>query len=205
MDGYKIKNELIVPASKGNAVVVEKGDLIEIIDIKGKQVGDLMAWVLDSKEEWFSPAHSITQNWSIKLNPGDLLVTNLRREILKIVSDDVGYHDIVVPCCDKEAYIRRYGLENHRSCLGNISDALSELGEERHISGELAWNVFMKNKIGNNGEMIYEEPTHNPGAKIILEVLIDSLIALSACPQDQTPTNGWNCSEMKIIVWNKID
>jgi len=65
MDGYKIKNELIVPASKGNAAVVEKGDLIEIIDIEGKQVGDLMAWVIDSKEEWFSPAHSITQNWSI--------------------------------------------------------------------------------------------------------------------------------------------
>ena len=33
MDGYKVTKELIVPASKGNATVVEKGDLIEIIDV----------------------------------------------------------------------------------------------------------------------------------------------------------------------------
>ena len=30
-----------------------------------------------------------------------------------------------------------------------------------------------------------------------------SVVALSACPQDQTPTNGWNCSKMKINIWKK--
>ena len=204
MDGYKVTKELIVPASKGNATVVEKGDRIEIIDVEGKQVGDMMAWVLDSKDEWFSPAHTITHNWSIKLDVGNILVTNMRREILKILYDDVGYHDIVVPCCDNEAYIKRYGIKNHRSCLGNISEAISSLDENRHLSGELAWNIFMKNKIGKDGEMIYEEPLHKPSSKIVLEVLLDSLIAVSACPQDQTPTNGWNCSEMKIKIWKEI-
>ena len=116
----------------------------------------------------------------------------------------MGYHDIVVPCCDNEAYILRYGIKNHRSCLGNISEALSRIGESRHLSGELAWNIFMKNKIGQDGEMIYEEPLHNPNSKIVLEVMLDSLIAISACPQDQTPTNGWNCSEMKINIWKLI-
>ena len=75
------------------------------------------------------------------------------------------------------------------------------IGEDCHLSGELAWNMFMKNKIGKDGEMIYEEPIHAPGSKIILEVLRDSVVALSACPQDQTPTNGWNCSKMKINIW----
>ena len=203
MDNYQLKDELIVPASKGGATILENGDRIEIIDVEGKQVGDLMAWVLDSKKEWFSPAHTITHNWSINLNVGDFLVTNMRREIFKIIYDDVGYHDIVVPCCDREAYIRRYGIENHRSCLENIREALVGVDEGRHLSGELAWNIFMKNKIGIGGEMIYEEPSHKPSSKIVLEVLLDSLIALSACPQDQTPTNGWNCSEMKINIWKK--
>lgn len=169
MDENEITKELIIPASKGNATLLEKGDLIEIIDIEGKQVGDLMAWVLNSSGEWFSPAHTITHNWSIKLNVGDSLVTNFRREIFKIITDDVGYHDIVVPCCDEEAYIKRYGIKNHRSCLENIREALSEIEENRHLSGELAWNIFMKNKIGTNGEMIYEEPIHTSGSKIVLE------------------------------------
>ena len=203
MNEKKIKKELVIPASKGNATILEKGDQIEIVDIEGKQVGDLMAWVLNSSEEWFSPAHTITHNWSIKLNVGDSLVTNFRREILKIISDDVGYHDIVVPCCDKEAYVRRYGIKNHRSCLENIREALTEKGEQRHLSGELAWNIFMKNKIEKNGKMVYEEPIHTPGSKIVLEVLLDSVIAISACPQDQTPTNGWNCSEMKLNIFKR--
>ena len=75
------------------------------------------------------------------------------------------------------------------------------LDESRHLSGELALNIFMKNKIGIGGEMIYEEPSHKPSSKIVQEVLLDSMIALSACPQDQTQTNGRNCSEMKINIW----
>ena len=203
MDGYFIKEDLNVPASEGVAVLVEKGDYIEIIDVEGKQVGDLMAWVRDTKNEWFSPAHSVTQNWKIRLDVDDLLVTNLRREIFKIIYDDVGYHDIIVPCCDEQAYIRRYGLEGHRSCLENIREALLKIGERQHLSGELAWNMFMKNKIQEDGEVIYEEPIHPPGSKIILEVLMDCVVALSACPQDQTPTNGGNCSKMKINIWKK--
>tara|TARA_Y100001968_G_C18760394_1_gene437448 strand:- start:339 stop:497 length:159 start_codon:yes stop_codon:yes gene_type:complete len=51
--------------------------------------------------------------------------------------------------------------------------------------------------------MVYEEPIHTPGSKIVLEVLLDSVIAISACPQDQTPTNGWNCSEMKLNIFKR--
>ena len=85
MDGYQIKEDLLVPASEGIATFVEKGDCLEIIDVEGKQVGDMMAWVCETNNEWFSPAHTVTQNWRIKLNVGDLLVTNMRREIFKII------------------------------------------------------------------------------------------------------------------------
>ena len=84
----------------------------------------------------------------------------------------------------------------HGLCLlGEVSDNVQKLLGTRL--------KFMKNKIGSGGEMIYEEPSHKPSSKIVLEVLLDSLIALSACPQDQTPTNGWNCSEMKINIRKK--
>ena len=201
MDGYKLKEDLIVPASYGIATFVEEGQCIEIVDVEGKQVGDFMAWVRDRQDEWFSPAHTVTQNWRVKLNVGDLFVTNWRRDIFKLLHDDVGYHDIVVPCCDQQAYIRRYGINEHRSCLENIREALGTIGENRHLSGELAWNMFMKNRIGDDGEMIYEEPIHVSGSKLILEALNNSVVALSACPQDQTPTNGWSCSKMRLKIW----
>ena len=179
--------EEILLSSKNEAIknALSKGadkNTIEIIDVEGKQVGDLMAWVRDTKNEWFSPAHSVTQNWKIRLDVDDLLVTNLRREIFKIIYDDVGYHDIIVPCCDEQAYIRRYGLEGHRSCLENIREALLKIGERQHLSGELAWNMFMKNKIQEDGEVIYEEPIHPPGSKIILEAVSYTHLTLPTTP-----------------------
>lgn len=199
---YRLSSQLEVPRCRGKAFRARKGERIEFIDVKGKQVGDLMAWPEESKVEWMSPAHTITRNWKINLGPGDILATNLRNDLFKIIRDDVRYHDIIVPCCDHNTYVTRYGIIGHRSCLSNIREALAELMEERHVSGELAWNMFMKNRLGPEQEMIYEEPEHGPGSTLVLEALSDVLCALSACPQDQTPTNGWNCSEFHVRIWS---
>jgi uncharacterized protein YcgI (DUF1989 family) len=201
MKNHTLVEDLKVPASQGKAFYMQEGDKVEIIDVHGKQVGDLMAWPSEIDGEWMSPAHTVTRNWSIHLKPGDHLATNMRRDIFAILEDTVGHHDIVVPCCDHETYVTRYGIVGHRSCLANLREALQELREERHTSGELAWNIFMKNRVTSDGKMIYEEPEHGPGSCIILEALMDVLCALSACPQDQTPTNGWNCSEMQVRIW----
>lgn len=203
MQGYFLAHDLHVPASHGTAGHAQKGDLLEIIDLGGKQVGDLMAWPTDASGEWMSPAHTITRNWNICPKVGDAICTNKRRDLFRIGQDDVGYHDILVPCCDREAYVTRYGLHNHRSCLENIREALAAIGEtSRHLSGELAWNIFMKNTIGPAGEMRYEAPVHPPGASLRLHVLLPCVFALSACPQDQTATNGFNCSDLSIRIWS---
>lgn len=201
MDNCRLIQEVLVPASHGRAWRAKKGQLVEIIDVKGRQVGDLMAWCAEDESEYFSPAHTVTRNWRVTLKVGDCLATNKRRDILRVVLDDVGYHDIVVPCCDEQTYITRYGIHNHRSCKSNILEGLDELHETPHVSGELAWNVFMKNRIDADGNMIYEEPAHGPGSRIVLECLMDCLFAMSACPQDQTPTNGWECTELLVKVW----
>jgi len=199
---WELKAEILVPASHGKAWRAKRGQYVEIIDVKGQQVGDLMAWNAEAESEYFSPAHTVTRNWSVALKVGDCLATNNRRDIFRIIRDTVGYHDIVVPCCDERTYITRYGIYNHRSCKSNILEGLAEIKESPHVSGELAWNVFMKNRIQPDGKMVYDAPTHGPGANIVLECLMDVVIAMSACPQDQTPTNGWKCTEMLVKIWN---
>jgi len=201
MLNMKPVREILVPASHGRAWRASKGQFIEIIDVQGKQVGDLMAWSAADTSEYFSPAHTVTRNWRVRLDKGDLLATNKRNDIFRIVEDSVGYHDIVVPCCDEQTYITRYGIHNHRSCKSNILEGLAEVRANPHVSGELAWNIFMKNRITPEGDMVYEEPAHGPGSHIVLECLMDVIVGLSACPQDQTPTNGWNCSELLVKIW----
>lgn len=203
MHNHSLTQTIHVPASEGAACLFKKGQCLKLIDIEGKQVADLMAWNEHDFSEYFSPAHTITHNWSIALKPENQLATNRRNPIFKIIEDTVGYHDIVVPCCDTETYITRYNIHDHRSCKSNIIEAIEklELKNSPPISGELAWNVFMKNEIDANHKMIYQEPEHPAGSYIVLEALMDCLVAVSACPQDQTPTNGWNCSPLLLEIW----
>jgi uncharacterized protein YcgI (DUF1989 family) len=200
--GFKLREEVIAPPMGGCAFRVMKGERFQIVDPKGQQVGDLVAFNADDPKEYFSPAHTITQNWSIDLKAGNVLASNRRNNLMKILEDSVGYHDIVVPCCDPETYITRYGIHDHRSCLRNLIEGLESIGlGDWEVHGAQAWNIFMKNRIEPDGKMVYLEPTHGPNSFITLEALENLVVALSACPQDQTPTNGPECTEMLVRIW----
>jgi len=200
--GFTLKESLLIPASHGGALRAGAGDHLRLVDLEGQQVGDLVAWRADDPSEYFSPSHTVTQNWRVTLRVGDVLATNRRNDMFRIVSDSVGRHDIVVPCCDPEAYLRRYGLTEHRSCKVNLEEAVAALGLDYPVAGERAINIFMHNRIGQAGEMIYEAPSHVAGSHIELDCLMGVVVAVSACPQDLTPTNGWKCTPMLLERWS---
>ena len=202
--GFALAGEYLAAPSRGVALRVQRGDRLQIIDVQGAQVGDLIAYCDDDPGEYFSPAHTVTQNWSIALRPGSVLASNRRNDLMRLVEDTVGYHDIIVPCCDAEAYLRRYGLADHRSCKGNLEEALQALGANLPVRGETAWNIFMKTEIRPAGEMVYLAPGHGAGSYLVLEILTGLIIGLSACPQDQTPTNGFHCTEMLARIWRPL-
>jgi uncharacterized protein YcgI (DUF1989 family) len=200
--GFRLKQEVLTPAMHGCAFRVAQGDRFQIVDVQGQQVGDLVAFKAADPAEYFSPKHTVTQNWSIALRPGFVLASNRRSNLMRVVEDTVGYHDLVVPCCDPETYITRYGIYDHRSCLVNMQEGLASIGlGDWEVHGENAWNVFMKTRIEPDGKMVYLESTHGPGSFMTLDALEDLVCALSACPQDQTPINGPACTEMLVRIW----
>jgi uncharacterized protein YcgI (DUF1989 family) len=179
---------------------VRKGQLLDIVDLEGQQVGDLLAWRRDDASEYMSPAHTVSCNASIELSAGSRIFTNRRNPIFTILRDDVGKHDIVVPCCDPERYSRDFGLFDHRSCLRNLEQARDLLGESFDVRGEQAWNVFMHNRVTHDGKVVTDPAAHGAGATITLRAEMDVVALLSACPQDLTPCNAFNCTPMKLLV-----
>ena len=152
--------EIMVPAGDGRGVVVNAGQLLDIIDVEGQQVGDLVAWRRDDPGEYMSPTHTVSCNASIKLKVGDQVFTNRRNPIFTILRDDVGQHDIIVPCCDHERYARDFKIHDHRSCLGNLLEARDLLGAKFDIRGEQAWNIFMHNRVTPEGAVVTDAAAH---------------------------------------------
>jgi uncharacterized protein YcgI (DUF1989 family) len=192
--------EIVVPAREGRGVHVDAGQLLDIVDLEGHQVGDLVAWFADDPAEYLSPTHTASCNASIGLHTGSVVFTNRRNPIFTIVRDDVERHDIVVPCCDHERYQRDYGLSDHPHCLGNLEQARDLLGVDFEVHGEMAWNVFMHNRVTNDLGVVTDRAAHDAGSTITLQAHRDVVALLSACPQDLTPCNDFNPTSMMLRV-----
>lgn len=192
--------EVVVPAREARVAQVKAGQVLQIVDLEGQQVGDLMAYLTEDRAEYMSPGHTLSCLTKLMPETGDEVFSNHRTPLMRIVRDDVGTHDMVVPCCDPERYSRDYEIEDHPSCLASLQRALGEAGSDFTAPGESAWNVFMNNKH-EDGRIVTYEPEHGAGAAMDLEVLADLTVALSACPQDLTACNAFNPTSMAIRIW----
>jgi len=192
--------EVVVPAREGRGVYVAAGQHLDIVDLEGHQVGDLIAWFSNDPTEYLSPTHTVSCNASIKLKTGSQLFSNRRNPVFTILRDDVERHDIIVPCCDHERFKRDYDLDDHGHCLANLYQARDLLGETLDLQGEAAWNVFMHNRVTETGTVVTDRAAHEAGSTITLLVHQDLVVLLSACPQDLTPCNDFNPTSMLMRV-----
>ncbi len=191
--------DLIVPGGYGGGWRAAAGELITVVDLEGEQTGDFVAFVADQPEEWLSPVHCRESLGSIFVRAGDVLVSNRRRPVMRIVSDDVGVHDATIPACDPTRYAVEFGVPGHRNCLENLWGPVADRGVSIERMPE-PLNLFQNTPVVGDGRIGLTDPISRPGQRIVLEALIDLFGSLSPCPQDIIPGNGLRPTPMRIVV-----
>tara|TARA_Y100001960_G_C14622475_1_gene801388 strand:+ start:39 stop:641 length:603 start_codon:yes stop_codon:yes gene_type:complete len=179
-----------IPARRGTAVHITKGQSVKVINTHGEQVVDTWAFNTDDVNEFMSM--EATRATLLKMRPavGDSLYTNRRRAILTVDEDtSPGVHDMLMAACDNE----RYGLlgctEYHDNCSDNLRSGTKAVGVEvPTVPSPL--NLFMNIPWTASGELAFAAPVTAPGDYIVLRAEMDAVVAFSACPQDILPING---------------
>jgi len=193
------ETEIVIPGGHAAAVQVSAGQLIEITDVAGGQVAEPVAFALERHHEWLSVTHTRSSTMRLNLQVGDLLVSNWRRPMYEIVHDDVGVHDVITSMCDERRYVIDYKVEGHRSCRTNFVEVLAPYGIEEWEMPDTI-NFFQNAPIQPDRTFGNEQPLSKPGDRLILAVLMDSVFALSACPQDLNPCNSFNPTPIRLRV-----
>lgn len=184
------ENEILIPGGHGAAFAVTRGQSLEIIDVEGQQVADMVAFAAQDRREWLSTTHTRSATLRLNLEVGDRLESNWRRPMLTIVRDDVGSHDVITSMCDERRYRLDYGVEGHRSCRTNFTEAYAPWGIcEWEIPDP--FNLFQNAPILPDRRFGNEVPPGKAGDGILFEVMMDAIVAISACPQDLNPCNGF--------------
>src|SRR5487761_74330 len=185
--------EVLIPAGEGRAFKVIKGALLEVVDVEGQQVADFISVIEHNRTEWLSATHTRSKLLRLNLAVGDRLQTNFRHDMYEVVQDDVGMHDLITSMCDSRRYRIDYGVEGHRSCRSNFVEALAPWGYEEWQVPDVI-NIFQNAPIHADRTYGNEIPTSKPGDKFVLRALMDVVAAISACPQDLNPCNGFHPS-----------
>lgn len=184
-----------VPARRGVAVPLAKGQAIKIINTHGHQVVDFWAFVAGHLTE-YSGMDQCRATW-LKMCPevGDHLYSNRRRPIMTLEEDtSPGRHDSLMAPCDNE----RYGLlgctEYHDNCKDNMHAALAALGH--HVPYTPAsLNLFMNIPWQPNGAISFDPPLSKAGDYVVWRAVVDCVAVMSCCPQDILLINNKNTVE----------
>ena len=191
--------ETIVPAAHGRAFEASAGQYITVIDVAGKQIGDFVAFNRDDPGEWLSPSHTRVALLAMRFRPGDRLVTSRRRPILEVIADTTGVHDFSVPACDPTRYETYFGIQGHRNCQENLAEALAGYGIDA-LQIRDPFNIFQNSPTSPDGVLTLTEPVTKPGDRIVFRALMNLVGAVSACPQDFLPVNGFKITDLKVLV-----
>jgi uncharacterized protein YcgI (DUF1989 family) len=121
---------------------------------------------------------------------GDVMVTNRRRPILKIMEDTApGTHDTLLAACDRYRYELLGCKEYHRNCTDNFWEAMVELGL-KPTELPSPFNLWQNTPVEADGTIRPNPPVSKKGDYIVMRAEMDLVICLSACPQDITSICG---------------
>jgi len=170
-----------IPPRSGAAFRLNRGQRLRVIDPKGEQVSDLLAFNADDRAEVISSGRSLDYASKLFLTTGDLLYSNRSNVMLRILEDTVGRHDFLLTPCSKDTFRIIYGdADPHRGCFGNLAEALAPYGVGPDQI-PTAFNVFMNVVVAQDGALTVEPPLSRAGDHILFEAQQDLIVGLTAC------------------------
>jgi uncharacterized protein len=179
-----------IPARRGKAAFVTRGQSIKVINTHGQQVVDTWAFNRQDLAEFMSMEHSRAHIEKTIPVVGDSMRTNRRRPILTFLEDTSGgVHDTLIAACDRYRYELLGCKEYHDNCTDNLVAALKVL-ELTAPEVPSPLNLFMNIPVKPDRTLSFEPPVSTPGSYTVLRAEMDLVIAFSACPQDIVPING---------------
>ena len=170
-----------IPERSGTAFRLNRGQTLTVIDPRGVQVADLLAYNAEDMDEVISSGRTLDYAETIRLTTGHILYSNRSRPMLEIVADTVGIHDFLLTPCSYDTFHHFYPDEPpHRGCFGNLAEALAPYGVTPD-SIPVAFNCFMTVPVDAAGRLSVLPPLSKAGDHIAFRAAMNLIIGLTAC------------------------
>ena len=184
---------------------VRKGEYIQIIDACGKQASDFVAFSQRDLDKGIENGINITTTRSLigaaYPMPGlfSKYYDNNNLALVEVIQDTIGRHDTFGQACFPK-YYEDAGYPGHISCTENFNRELRPYGVAPR-SGWPCINLFYNTGINAQNQLYMDEPWSRPGDYVMLAAHQDLVCASTACPDDISPTNAWQPTDIYVRIY----
>lgn len=173
---------------------------MRVVDLEGRQVGDLVAFNRANLAEKFWISNTIRLNGTVFVTTGHVLYSELSKPMFTITADTCGRHDLLAGSCNAEIDKVRYGVDAHYGCVENFLAALAPYGVERKDI-PMSLNLFMNCPVDASGAWTIATPVSKAGDYVDLRAEMDCVVAFSNCPQDLNPCNDGQLKPLQLTIY----
>jgi len=192
--------EHLINSKTGYSFTMKKGQIVKVIDVEGQQIADFVAYNETNSKERLDPVATRDAIQSTDIREGGTLYSNLYRPMLTLLKDTVRKHDLLSPACRPEMYKFLYNKEKPlENCYCNLNKALSNF----HIPAprqHYPFNIFMNTVINEGNQIEVQTSLSSAGDYVELRAEMDLIVAISACPNEESAGNGYHSTAIKIEV-----
>jgi aminomethyltransferase len=195
-----------VGAASASSYEVRAGEFIQVMDVRGRQCSDFLAFhrakLEAGLERGLDATVTRTLTGSAYPTPGlyGKFYDQDLEPLVEVVRDTVGRHDTFALACQAK-YYEDLGYPGHINCTDNFNGVL----ERFEIAARQGWpalNFFYNTAFDRNLQLIADEPWSRPGDYVLLRALTDLVCASSACPDDIDPSNAWEVTDVHVRVYS---
>ena len=198
--------DLRIDAATARSYEVKAGQYIQVIDVRGRQCSDFLAFDGRRLAEGVERGLDATTTRSAMHNaypqPGlhGKFYDQDQQPLVEVVRDLVGRHDTFALACNAK-YYEDMGYPGHVNCTDNFNAQLARYGVARR-RGWPALNFFYNTGFDAHNQLIFDEPWSRPGDYVLLQAMTDLVCASSACPDDIDPSNAWIPTDIHVRVYD---
>ena len=195
-----------VAHSSAKSYTVKAGQFIQIIDVQGHQCSDFQAFSVEHLKNGIEATLDPTVTRSLMLSsypaPGvyDKFYNQDSEPYVEVIRDTVCRHDTFGLACNAKYYDDR-GYPGHISCTENFNKTLSEHGIKARKNW-VAVNFFFNTQVLECHTLDADVSWSRAGDYVLLRALTDLVCVSSACPDDTSPANNWNPTDIHVRVYD---
>jgi urea carboxylase-associated protein 1 len=195
--------DVVIPARSPWSHVLRRGQKLRLIDVEGQQAVDALFYSAADTAQRYSAQDTVREQGSAYIGLGTRLVSNQGAVMAQVVEDSSGRHDTLAGCCSCESNVVRFGeaTRYQHACRENF---VLELGRYGMGKRDIAPNVnfFMNVPIDDAGNFAVLDGISPPGSYIDLVAEMDLLCVFSNCPQINNPSNDFNPTPVRVMIWD---